>query len=82
MKMYTLEVCENLISKYINDYHGEVTTLSEGVLGLGLVILHNANGKKITVIRERYLNANSSGHTIRQYNKMPEKYNKLLEEIL
>jgi len=82
MNGYTLKSCENLITKYVNEYGGDVTTLEEGVLGLGKVILHNAENKKIIIITEFYINSQSSGHSIRKYNKMPKKYEKLLEKIL
>jgi hypothetical protein len=81
MTTYTLETCENYINKYVNEYGGDSTTLEEGSLGLGTVLLHGAEGKKISVIKEVYLNAWSSGHTIRQYNNMPKKYEKLLEKV-
>jgi hypothetical protein len=82
MKYYSsLESCEELIGRYVNEYGGEATTLEEGCLGLGTVLLHSAEGKKTIIIKEFYINAWSSGHTIRKYNKMPKKYEKLLEEI-
>jgi len=78
MRLHTLSTCEDLIAKYTNQYNGEITTLEEGCLGLGTVLLHNAEGKKTILIKEVYLNHWSSGHTIRKYNKMPQKYKKLL----
>tara|TARA_R110000803_G_scaffold202309_1_gene267413 strand:+ start:425 stop:670 length:246 start_codon:yes stop_codon:yes gene_type:complete len=71
---YSLKTCENLISKYINVYSGECTVLREGVLGLGKILLHNADGKKSIIINEFFINAWASGHTIRKYNKLPKKY--------
>ena len=73
-KLYTLAACELLIDKYVNEFKGESTTIREGVLGLGTVLLHSAKGKKYILITEIYLNAWSSGHTIRMYNKIPKKY--------
>jgi hypothetical protein len=78
---YSLESCENLIKRYVNEYDGCATTLEEGSLGLGTILLHDAPGKKTIVIKEFYLNAWSSGHTIRKYNKMPKKYETLLEKV-
>jgi hypothetical protein len=72
MTIYTLEACEQLIQRYI-DAGGEAETVTEGCLGLGVVVLR-AKGKKTAVIREVYLSAWSSGHTIRLYNKEPKKY--------
>lgn len=76
--MYTLTACENLIQKFI-DNGGEVATLEEGILGLGLTMCYG-DGLKIAIIREVYLNEWSSGHTIRMYNKMPKKYEQMLED--
>ena len=79
MTYYTLQSCEELIDKYTNEYGGYAETVREGILGLGTVVLHRASGKKSIIINEVYLNANSSSHTIRKYNKLPKKYKKLLE---
>lgn len=77
--MYTLGVCEDIMDKYY-EAGGEVVTLEEGGVGLGLVMCFG-DGLKTTIIREVYLNEWSSGHTIRMYNKMPKKYAKMLEEL-
>jgi hypothetical protein len=79
--MYTLTACQDLIDRYVNQFGGECTELEEGVLGLGTMILHNAEGKKTIVIKEVYLNPWSSGHTIRMYNKMPKKFEKMLDKV-
>lgn len=80
MKHYTLQACENLISKYA-DLGGDVVTVQEGSLGLGTVICM-ASGKKTAIIQERFLNEWSSSHTIRFYNKIPSKYEKLVEKVI
>jgi len=76
MRTISLKDAEALIDKYINEYKGELTELEEGCLGLGKLILHNAEGKKTIIIQEFYINSQSSGHKIRKYNKMPKKYSK------
>lgn len=76
--MYSLKACEDLITKYVHQFNGQCTTIREGVLGLGTILLHGAPGKKTILINEIYLNAWSSGHKIRMYNRMPKKYSKLL----
>jgi hypothetical protein len=81
MKIYGLSACDSLIDRYVNEYKGEATTIREGVLGLGELLLHNAKGKKSIVIKEVYLNDWSSGHTIKKYNKLPKKYLKILNDI-
>lgn len=75
---YTLSACEDLMSRYC-ERGGEAVTLQEGTLGLGLVVCHG-EGLKTAVIREFYINPWSSGHTIRMYNKMPQKYARMLEK--
>ena len=77
--MYSLEACERLMEEYYQR-SGECVTLEEGSLGLGLVLCY-ADGLKTTVIKEVYLNEWSSGHTVRMYNKMPKKYEKMLEDF-
>lgn len=77
MTLYTLEACHNLMGLYIGR-GGAVKTIEEGSLGLGVVICYGP-GLKTTIIREIYLSAWSSGHTIRKYNKTPAKYQKYIE---
>lgn len=79
MNTYKLSDCEFLITKYVNEFQGEVLIIEEGCLGLGTVLLHSAAGKKCVLIREIYLNEWSSSHTIRKYNKLPKKYQKLVD---
>lgn len=78
MKNYSLKSCEDLISKYINKYNGECLEIEEGCLGLGTILLHSAEGKKSILIKEVFINAWSSGHTIKMYNKLPKKYTQLI----
>lgn len=73
MKRYiSLEACENLIKRYL-EKGGTVTTIEEGVLGLGKVVC-KGDGLKTSVIIEEYINAWSSSHKVRMYNKCPKKY--------
>ena len=81
MKNYSLSACENLIEKYVNEFGGQVTTLREGTLGLGLTILHDAPKMKSYVITEYFINSWTSGHKVRGYNKLPKKYESALETI-
>lgn len=78
MKNYSLSACESLIDRYVNDFKGNCLIINEGCLGLGTVLLYGANGKKAILINEIYLNEWSSGHTIRKYNKLPKKYETLI----
>ena len=52
--------------------------IEEGVLGLGKILLHSAPKKCTIIITERYVNAWSSTHTVRQYKKAPKKYQKYM----
>ena len=80
MSNYTLKSCEDLISRYINKYGGEMLTINEGVLGLGTVLLYGAKGKKTAIIKEFFINSWSSGHKVRLYNKTPMKYQKIIDK--
>jgi len=80
MRHYTLKVCEDLITRYITEYQGKATVLNEGILGLGVIVLHSAPNKKSVVIRVRFLNNRSITHTIIRYNKLPKKYKLLIEK--
>ena len=82
VRNYSLQSCENLIERYVNEYGGEATCIIEGTLGLGQIILHSAQGKKTIIITEYYIHAWSSGHKIRKYNKMPKKYKSILDKII
>jgi hypothetical protein len=77
MKTYTLKSCENLIDRYVNEYNGECTVIEEGVLGLGVILLHGAEGRKTIVINEIFVTSWTSTHKIRMYNKLPKKYENL-----
>lgn len=72
MKLYTSTQVEQLVNNYL-ERNGECIQLNEGTLGHGKLLL-SAPGKKYAVIQEKYLNAWSSGHTIRFYNECPQKY--------
>lgn len=77
MNTYNLEVVEKLISTYLK-LGGEMIEIEEGVLGLGKILLHSAPKKCSIIITEKYVNAWSSTHTIRQYKKTPKKYQKFI----
>ena len=74
----TLTSCENLIDKYVNKYNGQMNIIEEGCLGLGKILLHSAIGKCTIIIEEYYISAWASGHKVRQYKKMPKKYEKYM----
>ena len=80
MKNYTLKSCEDLIERYLNEYKGELFQLEDGVLGLGKIVLHNAKGYKSVIITEFFINSWASGHSVRKYNKLPKKYENLMEK--
>lgn len=78
-KLYSFKDVDNLIERYIKA-GGEAVQTDEGSLGSGNWILFDTTGKlRSFVINEVYLNEWSSAHTIRGYNKLPKKYEALLE---
>ena len=79
MTLYTLEVCENLIRKYYEN-DGYCITIEDGSLGIGTVLCFG-EGLKTTVIHEKFLNEWSSAHSIRKYNKAPQKYQKIIDDF-
>ena len=79
MKLYPVETIDDLTCRYTNA-GGEIYEMREGVLGHGDLLLYHPTGElKTIIIREKYINEWSSGHTVRAYNKMPAKYRKILE---
>lgn len=72
MTLYTLSSIDKLINRYL-EKGGAMVTVVEGSLGYGTTLLHG-DGLKTAVIQERYLNAWSSGHSVRLYNQTPAKY--------
>lgn len=77
-KRYTLTACEDLMSRYY-EAGGECLEVVEGCLGLGLTICYG-DGLKTAVIREEYANPWTPAHTIRFYNVMPKKYERMIDE--
>lgn len=78
--VYSISATERFIYEYTVK-GGQIHQISEGCLGVGDLVLFDPRGKlKTYLIREVYLNEQSSGQTIRGYNKMPEKYRKMLED--
>lgn len=51
MKYYTLDACEKLIDKYVNEKGGSISTIDEGCLGLGTLVLYGAENLKTIVIK-------------------------------
>lgn len=76
--LYSCSACENVINQYIEN-GGEVIELEEGTLGYGLTICFG-EGLKTCIITEKYLNEWSSAHTIRFYNNMPKKYERMIDK--
>lgn len=78
--LYTTSSVGRLIAEYL-DAGGQMLQMREGVLGHGDVLLYDDAGKlKTYVTREVAINEWSSGHKVRGYNRMPEKYRALLDK--
>ena len=75
-KIKSLQYCESLIANAaINGC--EVTTIEEGCLGLGKVVIDGGDEYYSYVITEVYLNPWSSGHKVRKYITLPKKYSQI-----
>ena len=71
---YTSTQVEKLINKYVAK-NGTHTVIEEGCLGWGTIVCQG-EGLKTAIIKEFYVNAWSSLHTIRFYNKTPKNWEK------
>lgn len=78
MKKYSCTAVSNLIGEYM-EKGGIAYTLEEGSLGYGLTVCI-AEGYKTAVIREQFLNCWESIHTVRMYNRIPQKYADMITE--
>lgn len=77
--VYTIESTQKLINEYLNA-GGEIFQIRDGVLGFGDFVLYDPCGKlKTFVSHEVALNDWGSAQSIRAYNKMPEKYQNMIE---
>lgn len=75
-KLYDCNAVKSLIFKYI-DNGGTFYQIEDGCLGWGKMILFG-DGLKTTIVTEVYVNTQTSGHTVRMYEKCPKSYLKYL----
>ena len=75
-KLYDCSAIEKLMNAYC-EHDGNAYTITEGSLGYGEMLLYG-DGLKVCIVREVYVNAWSSGHTVRFYNECPKKYREYL----
>lgn len=78
--MYNYQQIDKLIERYSNIENSEIVQIWEGCLGSGNWIL-TAPGKKTAIIKEVYVNAWQSTHTVKMYNKTPKKYQSILNNL-
>lgn len=77
-KMYSTSAVGQAIEFLANKGY-EIITVEEGTLGYGHVICLAPDDDHYNVeIQERYLNEWSSGHTIRNFDKISSRIEKLL----
>lgn len=77
---YTIRAAEDLIRRY-KEKGGQMLQMQEGTLGVGDVLLYDLAGNLTCfVIREVYVNEWTSAQTIRGYNRIPEKYRRMIEQ--
>lgn len=80
--LYTSSSVDKLIADYL-EAGGQLLQIKEGTLGHGYALLYDTAGKlRFFVIKEVYINEWSSGHKVRGYNKVPEKYKKIIEDLV
>ena len=80
-KKYSWRDVDNLVKRY-TDEGGQVIQLSEGVLQSGNWVLYDPKGRLYAfIIKEIYVNCWTSAQTIRRYNKLPKKYERIVNTI-
>lgn len=81
MKMYSTNAVGQAIEFLANNGY-EIVTVDEGVLGYGHIICLSPDDSHYNVeIQEKALNEWSSGHTIRNFDKISSRIYKLLETV-
>lgn len=81
MKVYVDSTYVNkLIERYIKK-GGEVLNTDDGILTSGDFILHDNGEKRLKciIIKEEYVNPWTSTQTMRKYNTIPKKYQKIID---
>lgn len=82
MKLYGSSAVQELVTTYVEQGGECFIEIVPGSLGWGLTILHDSTGNlKTYIIKEVALSAWSSGHKIRGYNKIPKKYQEILNNL-
>lgn len=76
--LYNQTAIDNLFKQYENRA-GFMSYLIPGSLLDGYIL--TAPGCKTTIIKEVYLNEWSSGYSVRMYNTIPTKYQKIIDLI-
>lgn len=77
MKLYNLDAIDRAIEKVTNQ-GGQVYTIAEGALLDDYVMV--CDGKKSIVALSKYLNSWSSAYTVKHYNKLPKKYQTIIDK--
>lgn len=78
--MYNFQQIDKLIERYSNIENSITFQMCEGCLGSGNWIL-TAPNKKTAIIKEVYVNAWNSTHTVKMYNEIPKKYQSILNNL-
>lgn len=78
MTIYNQKAVDKLFTAY-EKREGFMSYLVPGCLLDGYIL--TAPGCKTTIIKEVYLNCYSSGYSIRKYNRIPAKYQKIIDLI-
>lgn len=71
MKLYNQNAIEKLKELYQG---GQLDIIIEGCLLEFQLAIFSKEGKKYTIVKDKYLNSWSSAYTMKHYNKLPKKY--------
>ena len=81
MKTYGVSTI-NQVTEFLYSQGFDVVTVEDGVLGCGHIICLSPDPRRYNVeIQEKALNEWSSGHTIRNFDKISRRVEKLLENV-
>lgn len=78
MSIYNQKAIDNIFKQY-EKHENFIAWTIPGALVDGYIL--TADGCKTTIIKEVYLNEWSSAYSVRMYNRIPAKYQKIIDMI-
>lgn len=81
-KVYSRSAVLKVIEKYTEELDGTLDIIDENsvLLDFGLAVL-SAPDHKYIIIKDKYLSEWSSAYTVKQYKKLPKKYQELITNL-